>query len=585
MTEVEYSNKELYKISKRVFTEAIFHSQQQAAGSNKAKFLERVGKKRESIGTQSIIMKILVAFYIVVFTAMPVLSFVQINIVSEIPFVEETWNLFVGGFSVSGYLLLQPIILILFSITFTWGFLSKEPYTWISTLPYSRKDVSKISFFTFLRGIDVQMIVLFLALPIGTIIGINLPKGMGIGLAENFLMIGVCLIVNIANTVFNLSLTILLGRKMAKVMEDQEENYRMANFIRIGSMLIYLIFTMLASFGIQMAITKLPLLFDPANQFISTQSADIVNKVLSFIPFPFAGGYLLTSIVIGVTKVPLLVVIGSTVGTVLQIGLAILVFRKALQTLQDITLIESKTKKSRTRKKPTPIEVRVFRPTRAYMKRDLALITRELQITTYMLMPIMIPITTALAYALDMYLGKTGIPAMVLYIMSFAIFSTFFIIIGVTSIETGGETITSSLPIHIRDQIKAKMPFLFSTVPLMVLVAILLQFKQAHFMDVLLMTVVQLPAIFIIGMSGLFLKILMFGKFKYKYVIEEVKTKYKEIKIISILVIMLALAAGFIFTMMVGWWLALVLEGICLILLLIIFNVMFPKNSDNWMTT
>ena len=217
------------------------------------------------------------------------------------------------------------------------------------------------------------------------------------------------------------------------------------------------------------------------------------------------------------------------------------------------------------------------------MKRDLALITRELLIITYMLMPIMIPITSALANSLDMQLGKTGIPAMVLLIMCFAIFSTFFIIVGITSIETGGETITSSLPINIRDQIKAKIPFLFSTVPLMVLFAILLQLKKAFFMDVLIMTVVQLPAIFIIGMSGLFLKILMFGKFKYKYVIEEVKTKYKEIKIVSILVIMLALAVGFIFTMMVGWWLALVLEGICLILLLIIFNVMFPKKSYKWL--
>jgi len=577
LTEVEYSNKELYKISKRVFTEAMFHSQLQAAGSNKAKFLERIGKKRESVGTQSIIMKILVAFYIVVFTAMPVLSFIQINFVSAIPAVEETWNLFVGGLSVSGYLLLQPIILILFSVTFTWGFLSKEPYTWISTLPYSRKDISKISFFTFLRGINVQMIVLFLALPIGTIIGINLPKGMGIGLAENFLMVGVCLVINLANTVFNLSIAILLGRKMAKVMEDQEDNNRMANFIRIGSMLTYLLFTMLASYTIQIAITKLPLLFDPANQFISIQSADIVNSILSFIPFPFSGGFLLTSIVIGITKVPLLVVIGSSVGTVLQIGLAILVFRKALHTLQDITIMDSKPGKRRVRKKTIIIEVRVTKPTRAYMKRDLALVTRELQLITYMLMPLMIPITSALAYALTMYLGKTGIPAMVLYIMGFAIFSTFFIIVGITSIEIGGETITSSLPISIRDQIKSKIPFLFSTVLLMVLVAILLQLKKAFFMDVLLMTVVQLPAIFIIGISGLFLKILMFGKFKYKYVIEEVKTKNKEIKIVSILVIMLILAVGFVFSVMVGYWLTLVLEGIGLILLLIIFNVMFPK--------
>ncbi|NPE09382.1 MAG: hypothetical protein GNW80_13935, partial [Asgard group archaeon] len=566
---MEYSNKELYKVSKKVFTEAILHSQLQAAGSNKAKFLERMGNNRRNLTTQSVIMKFLVAFYIIVFTAIPITSFMQINIVSVIPSVEDTWNLFAGGLSVSGFMLLQPIILILFSVTFTWGYLSKEPYTWISTLPYSRKDISKISFFTFFRGINIQIIVLFLVLPVGAIIGINLPSGMGIGLGRNFLMIGVCIIVNLANTVFNISLVILLGRKMAKVMEDQEENNKIANFMRIGSMLIYLIFTMLASFTIQMAITKIPLLFDPANQFISTQSADIVNIILSFIPFPFSGGFLLTSIAIGFTKVPTLVIVGSIIGTFLQIGLAILVFRKALRILQDITSIESKTKKKRIRMKPTIIEVKVSRPTRAYLRRDLAVITREMQTITYMIMPIMIPISTALAYALNEVVGSTGIPALVLYIMSFATFSTFFIIIGVTSIETGGETITSSLPINIRDQIKAKLPFLFSTVPLMVLVAILLQIKKPFFMDILLMTVVLLPVIFIVGIIGLFLKIFLFGKFKYKYVIEEVNTKNKELKIISILVIMFVLTAGFILSLIVGYWLTLVLEGICLILLFI----------------
>ena len=80
---------------------------------------------------------------------------------------------------------------------------------------------------------------------------------------------------------------------MAQVMEDQEENDKVANAIRIGTMFAYLIFTMLASYSIQMVIQNVPKLFNPANQFISTQTADIINKVLSFIPFPFAAYCLL----------------------------------------------------------------------------------------------------------------------------------------------------------------------------------------------------------------------------------------------------------------------------------------------------
>ncbi len=575
---MEYSNKELFKISKAVFTESILHSQLEASGSNKAKFLENLGKKKKRyFGAQSIAMKCLIALYMVIFTLIPVLAFIQINVFSNVPYVEDTWNLFAGGLTISGFMALQLIILLIFSVTFTWGFLSKEPYTWVSTLPFSRKDIGKISFFTFLRGIDVQLIVLSLVLPIATIIGINLPRGLGVGVGRNFLMIAICLVVNLSNTMFNISIVILLGRKMAKVMEDQEENNKLASLIRIGTMLAYVLFTMLASYGIQLAIGKIPLLFDPANQFISTQTADIVITILSFIPFPFAGGFLLTSAAIGFTRVPLMVIIGSSIGSVLQICLAILVFRKAMQILQGITSYESKTKNKQKTKKKTKIEIKISRPTSSYFRRDIALITRELQMIVYMILPIMIPISTALAYPMNGVIGSTGIPAMIPYIMSFAIFSTFFVITGVTSIETGGETITASLPIKIRDQIKAKIPFLFSLVPIMVLAAVLLQIKKDIFIDTLLMATTLLPAIFIAAMFGLFLKIRLFGKLKHKYVLEEVNIQYKELKIISIILAMFVLTSGFIFALLVGYWLTLMLEGICLILLLVTYFVMFKE--------
>ncbi len=575
---MDFTNRELYKISKSVFREATLHQQIQAAGSNKAKYLEKVNKNRGSIGAQSIVMKILVAFYIVIFTTIPVYSFIQINIISkDYPTIENVY--FVGGLSLSAFMLLQLIILIVFTVTFTWGFLSKEPYTWVSTLPFSRKDISKISFFSFSRGVDVQLIVLSLVLPIGTMIGINLPKGYGADIGTNLLMIFACLIINLSNTIFNISIAILLGRKMAKVMEDQEENNKMANFIRIGTILIYLIFSMLASYGIQMVIQYLPQLYNPVTPFDS-KNAEIISSVLSFIPFPFSGGFLMASIAVGFANVPFYVLLGSIIGSLLQIVLAILLFKKVLVILQELTSLDISAKKQTTRKKPTIIEIRIISPTRAYLKRDLAVITRELQTITFMIMPIMIPISAALAYPLDMIIGDTGIPAMVIYIFLFAIFSTFFILVGITSIESGGETITSSLPINIRDQIKAKIPFLFSTVPLMVIIAVLFQIKKPIFFDILILIAVLLPAIFITAMIALFIKIALFGKMRYKYTIEEVNTKYKELKLILILLIMFIIAGGFAASLIIGYWLTLVLEGICLVFLLISYFTMFKVNKQ-----
>ena len=578
---MNYSNKELYKISKKVFTEATLHQQIQAAGSNKAKFLEKVEKNKSNFGAQPIVMKILIAVYIIIFTAIPMASFMEINVAKTLPFVENSWNLFAGGMSLSGFLLMELFVLIIFSVTFTWGFLSKEPYKWVGTLPFSRVEVSKISFFTFLRGINVQIIVLSLVFPIGTMIGINFPKGLGIGLGRNFIMLSLCLVVNLAITIFNLSIVILLGRKMAQVMEGEEADSKMSNFIRIATIFSYVVFSMLASYTIQLAISQIPKLYDPANQFISTANVEIINIILSFIPFPFSGGYLLTSVAIGFANTPIMVIIGSSVGTILLIGLAFLTFRKALHILQEVASPESKIKRRSTIKKPITIEIKTRRPVWAYFRRDIAVITRELQTLTYMILPIMIPIMAALGHELKASIGPTNIPFMVIYIMSFASFSTFFIVMGVTAVETGGETITSSLPINIRDQIKAKIPFLFSTVPLMVLIAVMTNYNNPLFMDLLYYTLVLLPSIFILSITGLFLKIRFFGKFRHKYVIEEVNTSNKEWKIILILVLLFLLTAGFISTLLVGYWLTLTVEGISLILLLIIYLIMFPKKREH----
>ena len=104
--------------------------------------------------------------------------------------------------------------------------------------------------------------------------------------------------------------------------------------------------------------------------------------------------------------------------------------------------------------------------------------------------------------------------------------------------------------------------------------------KEEIFLDILLTTAVQLPALFLIGIIGLFLKIRLFGKFKHKYVIEEVKTEYKMIKYLGILFVMFVLTAGFIFSLMVGYWLTLSLVSVLLIIVILAYVVMFPKKVN-----
>jgi hypothetical protein len=276
--------------------------------------------------------------------------------------------------------------------------------------------------------------------------------------------------------------------------------------------------------------------------------------------------------------VPLLIIIGSIVGVVLQFGLSFLLLRRAFHTLQDLTTIERKTHKKRGEEKEIKIEVKIVKPVMAYLKRDLAIITRETQAIMLMLWPVMIPVSTALGFQIPGSIANTGIPWLVLYMMAFAILSSFLVIFGVTTIESGGNTITSALLINTRDQIKAKIPLLYSVVPIMVLLSLPILINKETFLTIVKMITTLLPAVLIITLAGFFFKLYLFGKLKYKFVLEEVNKELMVLKYLGIILLMFGIGAGFLFSLAIGYWFTLVIEGICLISLFLIFNLMFSKN-------
>ncbi len=131
------SNKKLYRISKKVYREGILHSQLQSAGSDQARFLEKIEKDKMQ-RSQDIILKIVSAIYIAGLIAIPIISLITIHstLSSEI---NPSWVAFVGSLSISGFLVMQPIVLLVFTFMFTYGLMSGGPYKWIQTLPLVKK--------------------------------------------------------------------------------------------------------------------------------------------------------------------------------------------------------------------------------------------------------------------------------------------------------------------------------------------------------------------------------------------------------------------------------------------------------------
>ncbi|NPD88239.1 MAG: hypothetical protein HGN29_05930 [Asgard group archaeon] len=575
-------NSELYKYSKKTYNEAILHTGMNTAGSSQAKFLERVEKDKNSAKAPAIILKAITVLYIAIMTLVPVVSLLQIATVSAAG-VSPQWVNFVGGLSMSGFLLFLPVILLIFSVMFTWGLMSGGPYEWLGTLPFSRRDVQKIGMFTFIRGMNLQLIAIGLLLPVGIIIGVLIQNNPSFSVPTIILLIFSSIVISIINVIFILSLVVIVLRKMAILMEGSEIGDKKTTFFRIFSVVVYLMATMLMSILIRFAMEKIPQLYPL--QSIGDGTTNIISIILSFIPFPFAGGFLLSNIALGFESISVIVLVGSIIGLLLYSVITYFMYNKAIDMLKGISSTEIKDVKIKDEEQLQNYEIVNSSPVKAFIRRDLSLITREMQLIIFMIMPLMIPIFGAIGTIDADYFGTGGISIGFIIIMFYVALTTVMLIMGLTYVDAGGETITSSLPIIERDKFKSKLPYFFINIPLGLLLTIPVMINQGGFLDNVILILIFLPAVPLIGISTLLLKVVMFGKLRYKNVLDEINNSNKTVKYITLFLFPASLLVGLILLTQIELYLVGVAEAILLVILIFVANKMFPKADKSKETT
>jgi hypothetical protein len=252
-------------------------------------------------------------------------------------------------------------------------------------------------------------------------------------------------------------------------------------------------------------------------------------------------------------------------------------YNKALNMLRDISSTEVKDAKFKDEEHPISFELVNSTPVRAFIRRDLSMITREMQLMMFMIMPLMIPIFGLIGAVDSDYIGANGITIGFIIIMFYVALTSAMIIMGVTFIEAGGESITSTLPILERDKFKAKLPYFFINIPIGLLLVIPTMINQEAFIDSVRLILIFLPAVPLVGISGLLLKVFMFGKLKYKFVLDEINNDNKTVKYIIMFLTPVTLIAALVLLTQVELYLVGVAEAILFIVLIFVANKMFPR--------
>ncbi|MHA1200011.1 MAG: hypothetical protein ACTSQF_11840 [Candidatus Heimdallarchaeaceae archaeon] len=593
-------NRQLYKASKRVYKEAILHAQIQSAGSSQQRFLERI-KTDKIARAPDIIYKVLATIYIASLAFIPIISVSSMyqNLAQGASF---EWINLANSLVNGAFFFVQLMILVVFALMTAWGIMSGGPYEWIHTLPFSRKDIEKVGLFTFVRSINVQLIAMTLVLPIGMIVVISLTIGPYIAIWKSISIVLISTLLSIVNTCFNIGLLVISSRKLAIVMEEYDFASKKASFIRIFTMLAYFLVSMFIVSAVNLSLQNIGAFY--GTNLLASQNSNSINfilssiphpftngfgnstlisNILSFIPYPFSSGFLMSMFILDFNGVAPITIIGSVIGFLLFCLLTFLVVKKSLQILRNISSPEIKRKE--IFKKKTTVEdisTKNVSPIKAFVKRDLSIITRETQQIIVLILPIMIPIYTVIVGYVEDFkiLGNTAVTMFFIILMFYVITNTMALVVSVTTIESGGETIMAALPIDERDKMKSKIPYFFGTIVVAVLLSLLIQIKSPIFLGTLYLTLSFLPVFPIVGVAGLLLKVRLFGKFRHKYVVEEIKADHKFSKYMLILLLVSCLMALFIYAAIVGYWLIFTVEAISIVCLVLIFNYMFPKK--NW---
>ena len=162
---------------------------------------------------------------------------------------------------------------------------------------------------------------------------------------------------------------------------------------------------------------------------------------------------------------------------------------------------------------------------------------------------------------------------------------------GALSVESSGATILASLPIIRRNQAKAKIRWVIILLPLSTIVQVLFFVTKSYFLDITIIFLLLLPLSICIGIGTVELKVIMFGKLKYKYVLEEVNLRLKYVKWAAIFIIDLLFWVVMLIPLMIfapdensidlrGFVIVFgIIDVILGISVYIIFNKMFPKHN------
>jgi len=570
----------LYKLAKYTNLEIVMEAQIQSSGANQARVIEKYKKNKGSIKQQAFVVKVIFAIMLLSIALLPINTYFQVISMLNNQSVIPDSVLVPGSILFGFFNLMQLIYLAMLGMFASGAMMSGDAFRWYETLPISKKRLRKLGFMTVFHNLDVGLITMVLAFPI-----------IMFAISLNIILALVAAMISVINVMFSFSILVLIAERISRVLKISEAGSRKATLIRIFTMLSFVLVFISASVSIQWITNS------AGGFFVLLSSSEIpfiVNLIMSLIPFPFAPGYLIT-MMIEPTRFSFILWLPVIIGMVLFILLTRFTYKKALKAMRTVTSsasieIKQATSLKKTPEKPIEVLVEPRTPIKAYIRKDLSTATRDIQTFMFIIMPFLLPFmilipllfsSTGLGESfLEDYIVIWGFLTLYQPMISMMLTSAFL------NMEDTGASILSSLPIHSRDQAKAKLLLVGSIQTITFFLPIIMFIGNPEFLSYLLSFIFYYPVVLTLLMSMFQMKVRFFGRMRYKFVVEEFNPEKKITKWFVMVVVQYLIY--FAFNFMGGiillisnasmMFLATFIGGILALgVLLLSFNSMFPK--------
>ena len=564
-----------YHLAKNISYEILIEEQLQLTSEAKNRLFEKYSKRRRALKLKFISYKIINAIIFGVLPIFPLMAYLDITrFFVNVP-VHHQIAIFIKSLTFEIFFTLQFLDFFLMGLFNLINIMSGEIFEWFKTLPLSRMKLKKLAFFTIFHNFDLPILANIFVFPIIMFFA-----------SQNVIVFFISLGTSILNITFSISVLIILGEKIARIIKRQNVKTRKSLLIQILNTFSYVIIIFGSIIIIQMILSSLvTILVSSVNLYYSP----LYNAILSLIPFPFNPSYLI-SLFTSTSQIPVSYWLNPLFGLGLYLIVVYVLSRKALKSLNNIISLKYKIGRMAISDKKDKLKIHTSSTIKAFIRKDLLIASRNIQTFMSFIMPIIMSFVFMIFFNISFAGGEELLSGDLFYVwvvlLGFYPVLSAMIVYNLLNMEISGKTITGALPIVIRDHAKAKLILMILIQIIAVITPTFVYIFHHRFVDLLLTVLATLPLTLIFLIFIFLLRVLLFGKKRYFYVLDEISPENKIGKWLLIFITEYAIyycltsLSNYIYFKFdfMGLFLTLfIITLICTVILIVLFNIFFPK--------